>query len=42
MKYHVLMGFQGRASGKEPVWMYWKNHNFDYTDLYWRSDLSAF
>ena len=21
---------------------YWKNHSFDYTDLYWQSDVSAF
>ena len=21
---------------------YWRNHSFDYTDLYWQSDVSAF
>ena len=25
-----------------PVHDYWKNHSFDYTDLYWQNDVSAF
>ena len=26
----------------KPIYDYWKNHSFDYTDLCWQSDVSAF